>query len=156
MPSAVPAPAKPAASDYPTVMTEAETAEAVLLERAAAVIGDWGPDATMNRNYAATHDPSTTMIINYWGPSDYANGHLGGAYQYTPHADMLSTGALNTLPLDKEIGIYCWTGQTSAQLTGYLRMVGYDAKSITYDYDACRHRPAELQQHPHWSDTGMF
>lgn len=127
------APAKPAAGDYPTVMTEAETAEAVLLERAAAVIGDWGAgEATMARTDAVAFDEATQMIINYWSPSKYANGHLAGAYQYTPEVDILTTGALNTLPLDKEIGIYCWTGQTSAQLTAYLRMVGYDAQSITY------------------------
>lgn len=139
------APAKPSAGDYPTVMTEAESAAAVLLERAAAVITDWSAgNATMDRTYAATHDPATTMIINYWGPSDYANGHLDGAYQYTPHADILTTGALNTLPLDKEIGIYCWTGQTSAQLTGYLRMVGYDAKSITYGTNGMCNGVADL------------
>jgi filamentous hemagglutinin family protein len=28
--------------------------------------------------------------------------------------------------------IYCYTGQTSAYLTGYLRVLGYDARSLLF------------------------
>ena len=126
------APAKPAAGDFPTVMTEAETAQAVLLERAAAIIGDWGNGDARVGDIVAFAADADNMVINFWGETDYLNGHFPGAYQYTPTADVRSDGALNTLPVDKAIGIYCWTGQTSAQMAGYLRMVGYDAKTIMY------------------------
>ena len=39
---------------------------------------------------------------------------------------------LKTLPTNKQVVVYCWTGQTSANLAAYLRVIGYDAKSLTY------------------------
>jgi rhodanese-related sulfurtransferase len=39
---------------------------------------------------------------------------------------------LKTLPTDKTIVVYCYTGQTSANLAAYLRLVGYDAKSLKF------------------------
>ena len=60
---------------------------------------------------------------------------------YTPYSpidkadtvcEFLSGESLNTLPKDKPIGVYCYTGQTSAQMTAYLQMLGYDAKTVLY------------------------
>ena len=39
---------------------------------------------------------------------------------------------LKTLPADKPVAVYCYTGQTSAFLVAYLRLLGYDAKSVLY------------------------
>ena len=39
---------------------------------------------------------------------------------------------LNLLPTDKTIVVYCYTGQTSNQVMTYLRMLGYDAASLSY------------------------
>ncbi len=39
---------------------------------------------------------------------------------------------LKTLPTDKTIVVYCYTGQTSANLAAYLRVLGYDAKSLKF------------------------
>ncbi len=44
---------------------------------------------------------------------------------------------LQYLPTDKKIVIYCWTGQTSAQVAAYLRMLGYDAVSMYYGMNGC-------------------
>ena len=44
---------------------------------------------------------------------------------------------LDTLPTDKPIVVYCWTGQTSAQVTPYLRILGYDAYSMLYGMNGC-------------------
>jgi rhodanese-related sulfurtransferase len=43
---------------------------------------------------------------------------------------------LKTLPTNKPIAVYCYTGQTSAYLSAYLRLLGYDAKSILYGGNA--------------------
>ncbi|PKP52846.1 MAG: hypothetical protein CVT92_07150 [Bacteroidetes bacterium HGW-Bacteroidetes-1] len=39
---------------------------------------------------------------------------------------------LKTLPTDKPLALYCYTGQTSSYLAAYLRLLGYDAKSVLY------------------------
>jgi rhodanese-related sulfurtransferase len=47
----------------------------------------------------------------------------------------LSTN-LKTLPTDKSIVVYCYTGQTSASTAFILRTLGYDAKSLSYGANA--------------------
>lgn len=71
-------------------------------------------------------------IVNYWSEADYSWGHIDGAMQYTPKVDLAFDTALKTLPTDKKIAVYCYTGQTSAQVSAYLRVLGYDAKSILF------------------------
>jgi rhodanese-related sulfurtransferase len=63
----------------------------------------------------------------------YANpGHIPGAYNYEPASNPFTTPALlTTLPTNRPVVIYCFTGQTSSYLAGYLRMLGYDAKSLS-------------------------
>lgn len=71
--------------------------------------------------------------MNYWSPAQYADpGHLPGAIQYTPKESMKLAACLKTLPTNKTIVVYCYSGQTSAALTAYLRLLGYDAKSLVY------------------------
>jgi hypothetical protein len=36
------------------------------------------------------------------------------------------------LPIDRPIAIYCYTGQNSAFVVAYLRLIGYDAKGLLY------------------------
>jgi len=77
------------------------------------------------------------FIINYFGASDYnpggANGvpgHLPGAYQFTPKESMGMDEMLEYVPTGMPVVVYCWTGQTSSQITAYLNMLGYEAYSL--------------------------
>ncbi len=79
------------------------------------------------------------FIINYFGEADYMGtgtagipGHIPGAYQFTPYQSMGMTQMLKYLPTDKQIIVYCWTGQTSSQITAYLNMLGYEAYSLKF------------------------
>jgi len=72
-------------------------------------------------------------IINYWPLAEYNDpGHISGAIQYTPKESIALNADLKTLPTDKTIVAYCYSGQESAQLVTYLRLIGYDAKSLKY------------------------
>lgn len=72
-------------------------------------------------------------IVNYWPANQYANpGHITGAMQYTPKQSIKLAVDLKTLPTNKTVAVYCYTGQTSAFLVAYLRLLGYDAKTILY------------------------
>lgn len=127
------APSKPAAGAYPTVMSEADTALELLKERAAVAVAAWADGSVrMSGADAVAHDPSSVMLINYFSEAAYADGHLPSSFQYTPKADIVTAGALNTLPTDKTVAFYCYTGQTSAQVAAYLTMAGYDAKTVMF------------------------
>lgn len=78
-------------------------------------------------------NPDQYYILNYWVATDYTTvGHLPSAIQYTPKADLKSTTFLKTLPTNKTIVVYCYTGQTSANVATILRVMGYDAKSLSF------------------------
>jgi rhodanese-related sulfurtransferase len=96
--------------------------------------------------------PENYYIINYWPIADYNLGHLPGAIQYTPNDDLLSTSFLNTLPTDKTIVVYCYTGQTSAFMAAYLKVLGYDAKSLLFGVNGMATDWAAENGLTHWSN----
>jgi len=71
-------------------------------------------------------------IVNYWPEQKYEKGHIPGAIQYDPKKSLGRKTSLNTLPTDKTVVPYCFTGQHSAFVIAYLNMIGYDAKSLLY------------------------
>lgn len=82
---------------------------------------------------ANSADFSNSYVVNYWKNEHYLDpGHLPGAIQYTPKADLKLDTYLKTLPTDKQVVVYCYTGQTSAHVAAFLRVMGYDAKSLLY------------------------
>jgi rhodanese-related sulfurtransferase len=77
--------------------------------------------------------PDSYYTICYWPEEKYySNGHLPGAIQYTPKQSLGRDQYLNTLPLDKPVVVYCYSGQHSTFVAAYLRMLGYDARSLAY------------------------
>ncbi|HOI88461.1 MAG TPA: rhodanese-like domain-containing protein [Lentimicrobium sp.] len=76
-------------------------------------------------------NPGNYFINNYFSETDYAGfGHVAGAYRINPL--LVGEGQVNYLDPSKEILTYCYTGQTSAAITAYLRVLGYNAKSIMW------------------------
>jgi rhodanese-related sulfurtransferase len=119
--------APPSRTGFPTLSTGKKTAEEIIMERFSTAASGWGKpfetDVLINKdNY---------FIVNYWSATDYATiGHIEGAYQFTPNLSLQKAEDLELLPTDQPIVIYCWTGQTSAQVAAYLRILGYDAYSL--------------------------
>jgi rhodanese-related sulfurtransferase len=62
---------------------------------------------------------------------------------------LLSTD-LTTLPTDKTIVVYCYTGQTSAYVTSYLKTLGYDAKSLVFGANSMIHDVMAAAQNHAW------
>lgn len=63
-------------------------------------------------------------------------GHLASAVLYRPTngaiSDLKSTTLLQTIPTDKEVIIYSYSGQYSAYAAAYLRLLGYNVKSLLF------------------------
>ena len=80
-------------------------------------------------------------------------GHIEGAMQYTPKVDIHSDEFLNTLPTDKTVVVYCYSGQTSANMAAYLRVLGYDAVSLVFGANGMIHDEMTAGK---WSDDFIF
>jgi rhodanese-related sulfurtransferase len=115
--------------EFPVLTTGKETAEEIIKERAKVGTASWGKISAAD----VFANPGNYFIINYWPQGEYEiPGHIPGAFCFPPKASLGSDQLLNKLPTDKTIVIYCYTGQTSAQMTAYLQVLGYDAKSLLY------------------------
>ena len=123
---------KGAAGNMPTLSTGKTTGQEILQARVKAVLEEGFTPAAISKD-AVFQALGNYYIVNYWPANHYADpGHIPGAVQYTPKESMKLAADLKTLPADKTIVAYCYTGQTSAYLTAYLRLLGYDAKSLLF------------------------
>jgi len=118
--------------DLPALSTTATTGQEILEARVDDILAEgFGLAAITNTEVFGNLE--NYYIVNYWPENHYDNpGHIPGAMQYTPKASMKLLADLKTLPTDKTIVVYCYTGQNSANLAAYLRLVGYDAKSLKF------------------------
>jgi rhodanese-related sulfurtransferase len=116
----------------PELTTGKETGEEIFLDRWDVVLAEgFGAAAITNGDVYANLD--NYYIINYWPNAEYLDpGHIEGSMQYTPNTDLKLDESLKTLPTDKPVVVYCYTGQNSARIAAYLRIIGYDAKSLKF------------------------
>lgn len=123
--------------DYPTLSTGKKTAEEILDDRIDAAIAQWGECLTNAQNVA--DNLNNYNVITYWNLTDAdvggnpftVLGHFDGAYQ-VPMKTMKTTQYLSALDPDGTNILYCWTGQTAAATISYLRVLGYDVKSVAF------------------------
>lgn len=123
---------KPAAGKLPTITTGFKTGKEILDARAALLFAEnYTPASITADNLFA--DLGKYHIVNYWPNAQYLDpGHIPGAMNYIPKTDLKLSTSLKTLPTDKTIVVYCYTGQTSSHVAAYLRLLGYDAKSLSF------------------------
>ena len=122
--------AKGPVGDLPVLSTGKTTGQEILEARMNTVLLDGFSNISSTVLFENLAD---YYIVNYWPATHYTDpGHIPGAVQYTPKETIKLTVDLKTLPTDKPVVVYCYTGQTSAFLTAYLRLLGYDAKSLLY------------------------
>lgn len=75
--------------------------------------------------------PANYFINNYFNDADYTGfGHFTGTYRINP-LSIADDYIYNVDPASKVV-TYCYTGQTSAVITAYLNVLGYDASSLLF------------------------
>jgi len=129
--------------NYPTVTEPTQATQTYALAKPLAdttqgALEKWAADGTKyiaakdlysNLNDGdASNDP---FIVSVRSAADYAKGHIKGAVNMDPKT-LFTAANLAKLPPDKQIVVYCYTGQTSAQVSVALRALGYNAVSLTY------------------------
>lgn len=77
-------------------------------------------------------DPGKYFVINLERKDKYDDGHIPGAVRYKPELTLGFPEAMATIPYDKTVVIYCGTGHNSAFATAFLRLFGYDARTLRY------------------------
>ena len=142
-----------AAGSYPTLSTGQTNGAEILADRVEAMLtaGFKGINAS-----DVLANPDDYYIVNYFGESDYLGngdcplGHINAAFQYTPAQSIQTREDLATLPTDQPIVVYCWTGQTSSQVTAFLNILGYEAYSLKFGVNGMVYESLEGHK---WSEA---
>jgi rhodanese-related sulfurtransferase len=117
---------------FPTL--EGATAEDCIHDHCNAFFDGGLKTITADNLYANLNDGDSSndpFILNYWSEADYNAGHIPGSFQFAP-GSLGTTEMLKYLPTNKQIVAWCYTGQTSAQVSTYLNMLGYNCYSLLY------------------------
>jgi rhodanese-related sulfurtransferase len=73
-------------------------------------------------------DDADMYVIDIRTAEDYAKGHIAGAVNM-PWGTAISDNLMN-IPTDKDVYIYCYSGQTAGQTVALMNMLGIEAYSI--------------------------
>jgi len=77
--------------------------------------------------------PNDYYVNNYFGATDYTGfGHIADAYRIKEDLLLATNGYQGLDPEANSVVTYCYTGQTSAVMTAWLRVLGYDAYSLKF------------------------
>ncbi len=88
-------------------------------------------DSTFDDQYIVCYD--TISVYKIPGPVDVTiPTHPSHSVLYTYYQDLKSLNYLQTIPSNKKVVLYSLYGQQSAFATAYLRLLGYNARSLLY------------------------
>lgn len=117
--------------DYPARESEAADATEAFMMYADEYLTAGTKNISSADLYANLNDGDTSndpVILNYWPQTMYDAGHIPGAVQANP----ITMDLLAGVDPDKQVVVYCHTGQTSSQLVPWLNALGYDAYSMLF------------------------
>jgi len=118
-------------SDFPILSLSEQTPYLKLRSRVEVLLKEDLKQTTVDFEHVSKNFEGY-YIINYWPYDLYKKGHLSGAIQYTPKQSLKFAEDLLTLPLDKPILLYCYSGQHSSFVTAFLKVLGYDVYNLKY------------------------
>lgn len=118
----------------PVIKSASDDGAQILQERINAVLAEGAKFVQPNDVLTS---PQNYFVNNYWTVANVTgngNGHIRDAYRINPMT--LVANEIKFLDPDKKIVNYCWTGQTSAAVTFYLRVLGFDAYGLQWGANA--------------------
>lgn len=84
-------------------------------------------------------DPSKYFIVNFERKDKYEDGHIPGAIRYKPESTLGFPEEMASIPAGKTVVVYCGTGHNSGFATAFLRLFGYDARTLRYGNNSFMH-----------------
>ncbi|MFA5328210.1 MAG: rhodanese-like domain-containing protein [Prolixibacteraceae bacterium] len=125
-------------ADFPLMNTGKSTGEEILSARFNSLFAAGTSDIFTNAE-DVFDQPKNFYIINYERKDKYDSGHIPGAVRYKPNGTLGIVSEMESIPSDKEVAVYCGTGHNSGFVTAYLRLFGYNAKTLMYGNNAFMH-----------------
>ncbi len=80
-------------------------------------------------------DDPDLMIVSLRSAEDYAVGHIPGAVN-------MKFGDLTTIPMDEDVVLYCYTGQSASAGTAVLGILGYNVQNLRNGMSSWSNDPA--------------
>lgn len=128
----------PMPGDFPLLNTGGNTGEEIFDARIKTVFEEGAGVALIKAN-EVFRAPENYFIINYERKDKYESGHIPGAVRYKPGGTLGIASEMQTIPAGREIVVYCGTGHNSGFATAFLRLFGYNAKTLLYGNNAFMH-----------------
>lgn len=129
---------KPLAVGMPEMRTGLTTGAEIAAERFRKLFAEGTGNVLITADEVFAN-PQQYFVINYERKDKYDDGHIPGAVRYKPNATLGFTSEMATIPPDKTVVLYCGTGHNSAFATAYLRLFGYDARTLKYGNNGFMH-----------------
>ena len=133
-PTVTEATALPAADGLPVLDTGLTEAQGVIKARAQAMLAEWGPVITPADLFENLSDGDTSndpLVVSVRAAEHYELGHIDGAINIGWKA-IATDEALEALPEDGAIVVYCYTGHTGQVAATVLGLMGYDVKNMKF------------------------
>lgn len=123
--------AKATGADLPKMNTGKSAGEEILDIRFKDLFEKGFLDAVISAE-KVFENPVNYYVINYDRRDKYEAGHIPGAIRYKPNGTLGIVSEMITIPANKEVVVYCGTGHNSSFVTAYLRLFGYNAKTLMF------------------------
>jgi rhodanese-related sulfurtransferase len=133
-------------TNRPLVTSDSDDPAQILRERVQAVLNEGLPSVDAATVLA---NPGNYFINNYWSlDAVTANGnrHIAGAFRILPLT--LANNEFRFLNPARPIVNYCFTGQTSAAVAFYLKVLGYDVYSFSWGANSMWNRDMTANRWP--------
>ena len=122
-------------SDFPQMNTGKSTGEEIMAARFNSVFAAGSSDIFITADEVFAN-PTNYFTMNYERKDKYDAGHIPGSIRYKPNGTLGILTEMKTIPSDKSVIVYCGTGHNSGFITAYLRLFGYNAKTLIYGNNA--------------------
>jgi rhodanese-related sulfurtransferase len=119
----------PLKGTFPLLNTGMKSGEEILKKRVHVLFGE-DLNKVMLTADQVFEKKDSIFIINYDRKDKYESGHIPGSIRYKPNGTLGIPEEMKTIPVNKQVVLYCETGHNSAFATAYLRLLGYDAHSL--------------------------
>jgi len=120
-------------TELPVIVDKKNAGVEILLSRARKILKDDFGSVAVSYDYAAFNaNANQAYVVCYQSKEIYNEGHINHAVLYNQENSLNLSTDLLTLPTDKTIIVYSNKAYQSTFITVYLKMLGYNARTLKF------------------------